>query len=352
MQSRKTERLLYSLRRYLFHPMSLFLVWIPIALFMPRELQGQQLHTYLDRDSVEVGEPFHLILVLQRQDGDEVMTWPNPESLASDELHLVSNEHFRPLDTRDSLRFRFQYFGLRDTTLSSLSIDLLTESGDTLRLSSPELPVRFRSVTQEEDEFRPMKPLYEFARTLWPWLLLAILFIILIYWFYRWRRTTEEDAPGPVASPRPFTDPLRELEQAIQQATSEPPSEVIHNPTPSTIRLGDGVRSYLERVHDLPALERTSREILDEWRRQAGNQEIHRALVELFRLADRIKFARYTPTVDEIQQLRQAALRFLQIIREEDRHRIQSMRESYEGRPGRRDSLPEESPGFGEEEHK
>ncbi|MEX0593937.1 MAG: hypothetical protein WD115_04115, partial [Balneolaceae bacterium] len=85
---------------------------------MTETIRAQQLHTYMDQDSVEVGEPFHLILVLQRESNEEILSLPDGESLETDDIHLLARERFQPLENRDSLRFRLQYFGVQDTTLS------------------------------------------------------------------------------------------------------------------------------------------------------------------------------------------------------------------------------------------
>ncbi|MEX0593807.1 MAG: hypothetical protein WD115_03455, partial [Balneolaceae bacterium] len=243
------------------------------------------------------------------------------------DIHLLARERFQPLENRDSLRFRLQYFGVQDTTLSSVSIYLQTASGDTLSLHSPELPLYFRSITEPDAEFRPLKPLYDFARRIWPWLLLLFIACIIGFWLYHRSRNHQEDpVPSVSIPPRPFVDPLRELERSIQRATSTPPSELIHHPTPSTIELGNAVRTYLERVYDIQALELTSSEILRSLREWPAKELVIRSLRDLFLLADRIKFARYQPTIEDIQNLRQAALQFLQIARTEDLEKIERLR--------------------------
>ncbi|MGM0506153.1 MAG: hypothetical protein ACQER4_03060, partial [Bacteroidota bacterium] len=206
---------------------------------IPESGWTQQIHTYVDQDSVEVGEPFHLILVVQRESGVEALSLPDGEGLETEEIHLLSRERFQPEETRDSLRFRLQYFGLQDTTLASISIRLLEESGDTLTLRTPELPLYFRSVTESDADFLPMKPLYDFARRIWPWILALFIASLIGYWLYRRLRTTEEIERSRPTPPRPFVDPLQELERSIQRATATPPSELLHDPTPSTVELGD-----------------------------------------------------------------------------------------------------------------
>ncbi|MGM0507202.1 MAG: hypothetical protein ACQER4_08475, partial [Bacteroidota bacterium] len=87
--------------------------------------------------------------------------------------------------------------------------------------------------------------------------------------------------------------------------------------------------TYLERVYQIQALEMTSREILQNLRDWPAQDLVIRSLHELFKLADRIKFARYQPTTEDIQNLRQAALQFLKIARSEDVERIERLRTEY-----------------------
>src|SRR5690625_7004902 len=69
---------------------------------------SQQVHTYVDADSVEVGQIIHYSIVLESNSDEAV--YPDGTEF-EDPLEFISRQRFQVTATRDSLVYRMQFFG-------------------------------------------------------------------------------------------------------------------------------------------------------------------------------------------------------------------------------------------------
>ncbi|MCF6155127.1 MAG: hypothetical protein E3K36_07720 [Candidatus Brocadia sp.] len=82
-------------------------------------------------------------------------------------------------------------------------------------------------------------------------------------------------------------------------------------------RLTDIVRHYIEKKFDLLAPERTTEEFLDEMAHTNKLDDVHKRLIrEFLERCDMVKYARYGPSGSEIQEIYDAAKRFIDETRE------------------------------------
>ncbi len=77
-------------------------------------------------------------------------------------------------------------------------------------------------------------------------------------------------------------------------------------------RLTDLLRGYIEERFQVPALERTTDELLHELRVSPLNTDQQNLLGNMLRLADMVKFAKALPTPQENEQMMANAMRFVQ----------------------------------------
>lgn len=80
-------------------------------------------------------------------------------------------------------------------------------------------------------------------------------------------------------------------------------------------RLTDLLRTYIEERYKVPALERTSDELLHELRVSPLTVDQQTQLGNMLRLADLVKFAKATPTPAENEQMMVGAIRFVEATR-------------------------------------
>lgn len=76
-------------------------------------------------------------------------------------------------------------------------------------------------------------------------------------------------------------------------------------------QLTDLVRGYIEERYQVPALERTTDELIQELRVSAMSEEHRSQLSNMLRLADMVKFAKALPSPAENEQMMVAAVRFV-----------------------------------------
>ncbi|MBK9196654.1 MAG: hypothetical protein IPO17_17060 [Flavobacteriales bacterium] len=76
-------------------------------------------------------------------------------------------------------------------------------------------------------------------------------------------------------------------------------------------RLTDLLRGYIEERYRVPALERTTDELLHELRVSPLSMEQQSLLANLLRLADMVKFAKALPSPQENEQMMVSAVRFI-----------------------------------------
>lgn len=140
---------------------------------------AQQLHTYVDTDSVSVGDRFNYTIVF---DGSYNSIIYPEESLFESELEWINRERFQLSDRRDSLVYYLQFFGTEDLIIESKPVQIATSEGDTT-LYTLEVPLFFKSVVEGENkEFRAFKPIFDFARN-WLLIILLILFFAAFVYF-------------------------------------------------------------------------------------------------------------------------------------------------------------------------
>ena len=77
-------------------------------------------------------------------------------------------------------------------------------------------------------------------------------------------------------------------------------------------RLTDLVRGYIEERYQVPALERTTDELMQELRVSAMSEEHRTQLSNMLHLADMVKFAKALPSPAENEQMMAGAVRFVQ----------------------------------------
>ncbi len=146
-----------------------------------------------------------------------------------------------------------------------------------------------------------------------PWLFALIVLAFAVWWLLRYMRK-RKDAPAGEGDPGPaepaelaHVTALRELKDLKKEALWQK-GEVKEYYT----RLTGITRIYIERKFGIPAMERTSEEIMNDLRRaDAVDGEVTGALDGMLALADLVKFARAAPAGDENDGSLETAFHFV-----------------------------------------
>jgi hypothetical protein len=302
------------------------LVFIITAL--SSNISAQSVHTYVDRDSLQVGDRFNYTIVF---DGMyDAISFPVEEDFEN-EFEMISRERYQVTERRDSLVYTLQFFGVENSTIGRKEIQLEYEGSDTTLYTTP-VPLFFKTILAEGDEeFRPLKPIFDFARNWWPYILAALLFAIAAYLFYRWYTKREpEPVTEPVPLPDPFRNPLDDLKKEIEKLADVQSLHTEEEFETFYIRLGDSIRLYLKRIYEFPALEMTTREINEELQKELAPSEIITITRKVLNEADIVKFANFHPGTEEAVSVYKRAKQFIETAEVVNYEQIKYMKYRYE----------------------
>jgi len=311
---------------------TVFLITIFFLSVAAFPVQAQFVHTYVDTDSLRVGDVFIYTIVF---DGEyDSIGFPSEDDF-EDELDVLSRHRYQLTSRRDSLVFTLQFFGTDDFTIGRKAITLSSAGLDSTLYTVP-VPLFFKTTLAEgDDEFRPIKPIFAFARNWWPVLLLILILLIAAYLLYRWYLNREpEKQEVPIRLPDPFKNPLDELKHVISRLPQVNTLNTREDYETYYIKLGDSIRFYLKRVYNFPAMEMTTREINESLQKELAPSEIISITRKVLNEADLVKFANFHPDTDQAKSVLQKAKDFIETATVVNYEQIRYMKYKYETEHG------------------
>ncbi len=295
---------------------------LSLLLLLPLGLSAQDLAPVaeLDTQAIRIGEQTRLKLsVNYRVDkGEQVqIVWPviTGDTITSHIEVLEDSGVDTVVNSNDPYRFQ-QLRQLRITSFDSgywaIPPFRFVVNGDTVETKALLLGVETVDVDTTQ-AFRDIKEIYElpfswtdWLREHWVWfaggagVLVAIL--LLVFFLRKPRKTVVVEAlPKPLHER--MLDGLADIDRKKlwqQGLVKQYQSEVT-----------DLLRAYVEERYGVPALERTTDDLMAELRLSAMGGEARELLGNLLRMADMVKFAKYTALPAENEQLMASAVRFI-----------------------------------------
>jgi hypothetical protein len=313
---------------------SLFLfLFLGVLIALPALSQAQNLREYVAIDSLSVGDTFLYTIALDRDQQYDKISFPDSSAFGSI-FEIRSRQQFRASSYKDSVAYELQFFGTADTTIPRLPVYLVEEQDTTTLYTNPVI-VNFSSVLAEDEQtFRPLKPIFDFARAWWPYILGLIVLAIIGYYLYQKfvkEQEKQEQQEQPTFTPEAFVNPLKEYQKAIKELEQKELQDQEDFKT-FYIDLGDAIRQYYESLYNIPALESTSRELLEMLRNGSVDDNLVDDTRAVLQEADMVKFAKFQPTTDQADRALAKARDFLDRAREIDGPRIEHLRRKHQTR--------------------
>lgn len=267
-----------------------------------------------EKDTVLLGEPFSLDLLLPEPKPTASMVWPElTDSLGPFELLQVN--WLDSAQLRFGLRLKVVGYDSGTAQIPEITLGFLN-GADTLNvriLSSPieilapdvNLQADFQDILANPD------PGYHWHEFL-PWiaLLVALAFLAWLVWFVFKKRKPAK--PMPAA---PKIDPFDFAIAALLQLKAEQANMSEEQIKEFYTRTVDVLRQMVNQVYKLDVSEMTSSEWLALWKRRPEEENTGRELKYVLHIADLVKFAKQQPGHAEHQQLIDAALAFVEACR-------------------------------------
>lgn len=264
-----------------------------VMILCPFLLGAQTLHLSLTQDSITIGDQFELFV--QSQVSADSFSWLK-EQHEFENFEIIEYGDFQERsDAQDEGFEQRLLIQAWEEGMQQLPPMPYLLSGDSLATDSLLIPVYPFPIDTANLELRPAKGLrdapfewYELKKYWWalPILLLGLmLFFLYKYWQ---RRQSQEEAPEVVIPAHEWA-----FGQLGQLQGEKLPDKGDYKEFYS--RLSYILRAYIERRYDIPALERTTREILKSGLEDEIDREQYAVLKQGLERADRVKYAKFTP---------------------------------------------------------
>lgn len=199
-------------------------------------------------------------------------------------------------------------FAFDSATLYIPPFEFACPTGDTLRTNSLALKVfvPFVEVEVDPQKYVGMKdvedPEFVFMDYIWYFLLPFLIALLCVAGYFGWRyyQTHKKEVPVVVPKAKPLPAhvvAMRELDElAAKKLWQNGHHKQFHT------ELTDILRRYIELRFNVPAMEKTTDEVLDELYELAESQKASLAnLKQILTMADLVKFAKFEPMADENQ---------------------------------------------------
>lgn len=305
-----------------------------LLILIPLSGQTQNLKEFSRVDSLQVGDTFDFSITLDKNREYDEITFPDSSHFRGS-FEIRSRKQFKVSEYKDSVYYELQFFGTVDTLIPKLPVQLVKDQ-DTTTLYTKPVPVGFSSILAGNDQsLRPLKPIFEFARAWWPYLLGFLILAIAGYYGYhyylQWQEQQHQEKERPTFTPTPFQNPLKEFRIAIKQLENAELSKQ-EDYKAFYSDLGDAIRQYYESLYNLPALESTSGELLNMLRNGSIDQDLIDDTKAVLQEADMVKFAKFNPTPKQAERALQKAYNFLDRAQQIDGPRIDHLRRKHQAK--------------------
>lgn len=271
----------------------------------------------LSRDSILVGEQVVWSTVLSMPQEQELLFAPYAEVVEAEKAPIDVIHDFK-LDTiaiKNGIREIEARLLLTSFDSGYYKLPLLvalTPQGDTIYLDSPFLDVTNIQIDTAKFVMHDIKGQMRYPvtfREVLPWIALALALLLLGYLLYRYikyRRENRDFFGKPVVKDPPHIIALRALDKLHGEKLWQNGKEKLFY-----TGVTDTLREYIEARYGVSAMEKTSAEIMECLADKKIEARNYRELDELFRTADLVKFAKYSPQVHENEEAVPAAVRFV-----------------------------------------
>lgn len=296
----------------------LILTMMLLAACVAGRAQDSNPATRLSRDTILIGDQIEWIIPLEMAPGEKYFLEdiadppaPGVEIIKPLQLDTVSNG-------RKSVKVEGKViltsFDSGSYYLPPLIAMIERTSGavDTLYMEGPTLEVTTVPIDTATYVIKDLKGQIKYPlkfKELLPWIGLALLLALIVWALVRWIRMSRANRTflgKPIVKDPPHIVALRALDKIRKQKLWQNDKQ-----KQFYTEVTDALRVYIADRYGIVALERPSREMLDDLKKQDIEEALYGKMDELFTRADLVKFAKYLASAEENEEVIPDAVRFV-----------------------------------------
>lgn len=210
----------------------------------------------------------------------------------------------------ENLNLTLVTFSTGTITIPSLALTLTPAQGPPVTVKTPDIPITIESVlTRHKDrgDIQDIKGQIGFFNPL-PWILgiLILALAALVAWLIS-KRSKSSLAKKSLEPPRPPEEIAREALAKLQEKRLVEESRFKE----FYVEFSDILRNYIEKRFAVPCLDRTTSEIILEIKPLRISLNDFQSIRELLQDCDLVKFAKFQPPLEEVNQHLEKALSFI-----------------------------------------
>lgn len=288
----------------------LFCICLPLSLPLLAQDEGMderiRVISELEKSTIVIGEQTNLkIRVAFPNDMSVALALPNDTLMNG--VEIVKTDLVDSLVVSDQIRVLI--YSVVITSFDSASYHLrninalvggkLYTSKDTPHLMVNTVPVDLENPEVYADIKDQWKPKFVWQDYLiYLYIFLGLILLALgVYFLVRYLRR-RKDIPEVEKEKKTYIDPYEEALQGIINLKSKELWEQ-HQVKQYYTELSDILRKYLWRVYGINTIEKTSDEILEQYRSVIGRERMYQELTNILHTSDMAKFAKYLPASDD-----------------------------------------------------
>ncbi|HYF33438.1 MAG TPA: hypothetical protein VD993_20075 [Chitinophagaceae bacterium] len=275
---------------------------IPLIVFilLNASLQAQQVEVKatVDRTTILIGEPIKLKLEANVL-ANTRFNWFKLDSIAHFEIIDKGS-----VDSAPGLSYKQFWQQIVITSFDSgrwtIPAFVLQSGNKRFRTDTFSISVTYSPDTAKDyHDIKDIIPVKDPGNPYIPWIIAAAALLALLGIIYLFRK--KKIAPKTVQQPVSKLSPLEEAMQALEALRKE---HALEKGTAKQYytRLNDILRQYVSRKFNFSSLEKTNDEIIMQLRQARLPTDEYTLLAQTLRMADFVKFAKYTPSGTEQEE--------------------------------------------------
>jgi len=296
-----------------------------------------QINTFVDTTRGYIGDLFHLQLEVSHPEGAEVIYPADTSALGEFTVRSASAE---PQNNATLITYQLAVYDTGKYVVPPVPVRVARGNASAEMTSLESAPVEITilsMVPPDARELKDIKPLMSLPSTIpWLWIGLGLSLIaaaVGIWLYLRKRGAVEEPEISPRERRRLAHEWAHERLRQIEQRDYPAHGAMKQHFT----EVSQTVRDYFENRYFFPALEMTSREVLDTLSEYDLGDEAEEQTAALLTRADLVKFAKYRPSPDEAYSSLQTAFHIVETTKivdlapadhEDDFHRNEGKEET------------------------